>query len=125
MLLLVATKKTQGQRSNDFCWTMDGETVCFPSVCDRDGCDPDGPCGCNRAMTGVATRKATTTVEVRNIDYTVDKAVQVVYDSYFGAGMPISREEAEEEVGELHRIAEIFGEGAVLEFRNGEFTRRN
>jgi len=53
MKLLVATRKTQGQRENDFCWADDGEVLKFTIEC---GGEPiDGPCGCRRAMSGVKT----------------------------------------------------------------------
>ena len=51
MKVLVGTKETQGQRSNDFSWAEDGELVMFGSECDRE--DVDGTCGCRRAMSGL------------------------------------------------------------------------
>jgi hypothetical protein len=52
MLMLVATKQTQGQRRNDFSWTREGELVNITGACDSDH-DPDGHCGCKRAFTGL------------------------------------------------------------------------
>ena len=59
MKVLVATSHTQGQRPDDFCHTLEGELVRLPVVV----CDcPD--CGCERAVEGLASHKATTTFTI-------------------------------------------------------------
>ncbi len=61
MKVIVASQRTQGTRETDFAWTLDGELVHLPALeCDRD----DGTCGCDRALCGVASARATTTAEV-------------------------------------------------------------
>lgn len=64
---LVATKKTQGTRKNDFCHAEEGEPVAFPMI-ECTGEKPDDACGCARAFAGYRTAKATTTAEVREFD---------------------------------------------------------
>lgn len=59
MKVLVATNRTQSQRPDDFCHTLEGELVRLPAVV----CDcPD--CGCERAVEGLASHKGTTTFAV-------------------------------------------------------------
>jgi hypothetical protein len=63
MKVLTATTETQGWRSDDFCWTVEGEMVIFPPIeCD---CHVfDDHCGCRRAMAGLVSQRATTTIKV-------------------------------------------------------------
>ena len=124
MLMLAATKKTQGQRSNDFCWANEGELVRPGSVCDGEH-DPDGPCGCNRSMVGLDSHKATTTIEV--IDSPLDRCeiVEMFVKSHKDCGWIVNQEEIEIMVDTLGVVAEDFGVGAVPEFRADVFERRN
>ena len=63
MKVLTATRETQGWRDNDFFCTVEGELVMFPPIeCDCGSID-DG-CGCHRAMVGLASHRATTTMKV-------------------------------------------------------------
>ena len=62
--ILVSTKDTQGQRSNDFCYVPEGEPVRFGIICDRDKGRPDGGCGCARSLIGIYCGKGTTTFKV-------------------------------------------------------------
>ena len=83
MQLLTATREGQG-RPADFCFTVEGELVLVGPVCARDQADPDGGCGCGRAFSGLASRKATTTAIVRDLE--LDEAdVQAAVESYFAA----------------------------------------
>jgi hypothetical protein len=68
--LLVATGRTQGARPNDFTFAIDGELVYAGLICARDRYDPDGGCGCGRAFSGLASERATTTAEVRDVEGT-------------------------------------------------------
>jgi hypothetical protein len=58
MRVLVATRETQGQRTDDFYWANDGELVLPPLVCDSP------VCGCDRSFVGIDSHKATTTAMV-------------------------------------------------------------
>jgi hypothetical protein len=49
MKVLTATSRTQGERSGDYCFCVEGELVTLPQViCARDARNPDGGCGCGR-----------------------------------------------------------------------------
>jgi hypothetical protein len=63
MKVLTATGQTQGWRSNDFCWTVEGELVFFPPLECGDG-SIDDACGCRRSMAGLVSKSATTTIKV-------------------------------------------------------------
>jgi hypothetical protein len=62
MKILVCTSLTQGRRPNDFCFAPEEEIVRFGV--EHQGEDVDGVCGCRRAMHGINTNRATTTVKV-------------------------------------------------------------
>lgn len=72
MKLLVATKETQGKRKTDFCHATEGELVAPHFDCD--GEKIDGPCGCRRSVSGIVSRKATTTFKVADLNLTERKA---------------------------------------------------
>jgi len=125
MLALISTKETQGQRDNDFCWTDDEELVVFGNQCDSDvNVGPDGGCGCMRSMTGVETRKGTTTVKVAEVDLTVESLADAIVESDKRAGWTPNAEWAAEAAKEIAATAEVFGLGTVLEFRAGTFRSR-
>jgi hypothetical protein len=82
--VLVATKTSQGQRANDYCWVPEGEIVLFGSECDRE--DVDGSCGCRRALCGIESGKATTTMQVAEIDITPVELKRQVRNSLIRGG---------------------------------------
>ena len=125
MLVLVSTKKTQGQRDNDFSWPEEGDLVTYGFACDTDE-HPDDFCGCRRSMSGLSTRQGTTTVEVVERDMTIDDLVQKMIESDKQAGFSTVDEDEIREIAEdLVSVAIEYGEGAVLECRNCVFGRRN
>lgn len=68
MKVLTATHATQGQRTNDFDWCVDGELVMQPPfVCGTDLDNPDGGCGCGRSWAGLNSERATTTAIVADV----------------------------------------------------------
>ena len=68
MKAMVALRKAQGQRKDDFNYCIPGELVRFPIPCDC----PDY--GCEQAMAGMASSKATTIFGVEDRpSLTVDK----------------------------------------------------
>jgi hypothetical protein len=122
--VLVATRRTQGQRPGDFCFTVDGELVGLPAMT----CDcPD--CGCDRAVGGLSSRKGTTTFTV------VDRAELaagdhrlLLRDGLVAAGWI---EEGEREpwvdayVEQHIALVAEFEVGDLLEIRNGRVVRRD
>jgi hypothetical protein len=84
MKVLTATKETQGKRSNDFCWTEEGELVNYSFECD--GETVDGSCGCKRSLAGLKTLKATTTVKVADLDITEDDLKTQITESLTKGG---------------------------------------
>lgn len=134
MKVLVATAKTQGKRGNDFMHATPGELVTFGTQCDR--ATPDDNCGCARAMSGMESLKATTTIEVVDQpDMTPAKLRDAIraglvagaFDKLYTTSADKAEFEKtiDETCEELITSAEAFSEGAVLEFRAFEFTRRD
>jgi len=127
MKVLIATNHTQGQRPDDFCYTLEGELVRLPVVV----CDcPD--CGCERAVEGMASHKATTTFMIaERID--LDAAayrnllVEHLYDGGWVVGLPGTEETAWVDgfVDEHLRITAQFAMGDVLEVRNDQIRLRS
>jgi hypothetical protein len=114
--VLVATRDTQGQRRNDFCWCDDGEPVQFALECD--GETVDGRCGCRRSMTGMLTRKATTTMRVQRLPITREQFVDMLKASHSKAGWPkVDDSLYQDDADELLRLAAAFPADRVLEKR--------
>jgi len=123
MKVLVATKRGQGIRKNDFCWTDSGEFVTFPFECD--GESVDGGCGCRRSMSGLYTHKATTTFEVIDVlSLTLPKYVEQLTESDKAAGWNSTAKDIAALAAELLKVADMFPEQAVLEKRGGEIRVR-
>ena len=132
MKVLVATSKTQGQRRSDFDFVPDGELV-GPMGFEEDNEAVDGPCGCRRSLSGLDTRKATTTFEVvERPDLTEASLRQLVANSLIGAGwIPADRpqdaktnELIDAVAGELLDILVHFEVGDVLEKRGHVIRQR-
>lgn len=117
MLVLVATKQTQGRAPGDYCHTVEGELVTPITV---ECCLPES-CGCSRGFPGLVSARATTTVMV------VDRAAigpellrQAVVDSLVRGGWrdastPHEFDEiVDDHVETIIRICNAFGEGAVV-----------
>jgi len=129
--VFTATKKTQGQRTNDFCWVPEGEIVGFAFECDSDKNNIDGGCGCRRSMSGLDCLKATTTFEVTYIPNFGPKALaKYVLESMESGGWlkfldpDEAQEIAEQDAAELLRMASKFPVGAVVEKRGDVFQQR-
>ena len=95
----------------------------FGSECD--GEKVDGGCGCRRALAGVKTAKATTTMKVADVSEDVIRAGMV---GFLVNKWSFDEAEALEwvngDIKELNRVAEFFGEGTVLERRGRKFAER-
>lgn len=85
MKLLVSTAETQGRRNNDFCFLPEGELVTY-SVIECSGEKPDGACGCKRSMSGLVSRKGTTTLRVIEVSITQKQFAERVYHSMKAGG---------------------------------------
>jgi hypothetical protein len=124
MKVLVATRETQGERRNDFCWVPEGELVTFPTFeCDGDQ-SPDDRCGCHRSMTGVKSRKATTTFKVVEMaGMTPGRLARVIMQSQRAGGFKPDQARTTAEVGLMCWFAGIFDAGTVLERRGEQNVR--
>lgn len=79
MNILVATARTQGERSNDYHFCIEGELVQLGVVCAKDRADPDnGVCGCGRGFAGLNSHRATTTARIADLPLSMaDYAVAI------------------------------------------------
>lgn len=80
MKVLVATERTQGTREGDYNCCIPGELAWLPLVCDKDRRDPARSCGCSRGFGGLASHRATTTVEVADLDVS-EQDVRLAYET--------------------------------------------
>jgi len=129
MRILVATRETQGQRDNDFFFCEEGEPVKIGFACDRDGDNPDGPCGCRRGFAGVQSSRATTTAKVEERALNLDEYREILTDSYRREGWLVDKPAREFErsvisvaeirsrADELLRVAARYVNGTILERR--------
>lgn len=94
MKLFVATESLDGK--GDFSFTVPGELVHFPPVV----CDcPD--CGCDMAMTGFVSHKATTCFVVRDLDIDATAYAELLFETLREGGWV-----AEGSAGERDRVRE-------------------
>lgn len=123
MKILVATRKTQGKRSSDFCFVPEGEPVWLGFTCDKDRHDPDGECGCARSVTGVRDLRGTTTFMVVEYNGDVVSYTRLITRAISESlERPLTNEDDSmiaQEVGVIYWIASRFPVGTVLE-RRGE-----
>ena len=125
MKVLTATNHTQGQRDNDFCWALEGELVLFPPIdCGRGSIDDR--CGCRRSMAGLASHRATTTIQVEDRpELDPDTYFMLISDSLRDQGYVTEELMEDPEVDEwlrditdeLMHIADAFPAATVLERR--------
>jgi hypothetical protein len=121
---LVATSRTQGDRDDDFMWCVPGELAWLPPVvCDGevDGTDNAVRCGCGRSFGGLASHRATTTVEVAQINMTEAEFAWAYETSLRDQGWispAESREDAQlivdEVVGFVRAVAEPMPIGTLI-----------
>jgi len=128
MKVFVATKKLQGLRINDFCYTIEGELVKYGFVCD--GETVDGHCGCQRSMVGFQSQKATTTFQVVEMPITEDDFWKKYIASERDAGW-VSESTTENDLKtfravakELLKLAKRFPINKVLEKRGNMIQTR-
>ncbi len=119
---MVATKDTQGQRENDFCFATEGEIVRFGPLCCSDK-DLDGGCGCARSLVGIESGKSTTTMKIVELDITQAKYLAMVKASVKKSDDDATDETIEQEALEVLFASEQFGLGFIIEYRGG-FVKR-
>ncbi len=115
MKVLVATNDTQGQRSNDFCYCIEGELVTVGLVCAADERDPDGGCGCGRAFAGLNSHKATTTAKVKEVELSAEDYVEALRSSLEQQGWPT--EDVPELAAWLTELVDSWPTGTIVERR--------
>jgi hypothetical protein len=120
--VLVATRQTQGQRRDDFCWCDEGEPVRFTFECD--GETVDGRCGCRRSMSGLSTKKATTTMRVQRLPITRGQFVTMLKESFANSGFTVDCSDVADEAEELLRLAAAFPENTIVEKRGTSVQSR-
>jgi len=132
MKVLVATKETQGQRKNDFCWVPEGEIVKFGFDCDGDAVD--GSCGCRRSLVGIQCSKATTTMKVAEVDFTKGELKAKLRESLVREGWMACYKTADKQrdfmerewtaFGHLLKVAAKLPVGTIVERREEVGPRR-
>jgi len=130
MKVLAATTETQGERSNDFCFTVPGELL-MPSLIECTGEKPDGGCGCRRSLGGVSSHVATTTMEVVEREGLGPKTLTEIFVVSLKDGGWDKLLPEETVLAEAHKCAEYiasvanaFPAGAILERRGAIYRAR-
>lgn len=112
MKALIATRASQGVRSDDFDWCIEGELVWLPDPCPtgRRG----GVCDCVRAFAGVSSHRRTTTAVVGELEgLTIQSCVDMVRYSLRTEGLPDGW--VPRAVDRMLRLAEGVSAGVVME----------
>ena len=122
MKVLVATSRTQGARSSDFHWGIDGELVWIAEPCDTDRRRLGKGCGCGRAFAGLASHRAGTTAEVRDLPMSIGQYERALAEGLADAGWPASW--APEMARDQAEFASRWDDGAVIERDLDDFTER-
>lgn len=131
--VFVSTTRTQGQRTNDFCFVPQGEVVTFPLTLCSDHQVDDG-CGCSRSLIGTQCLKGTTTMEVAAFPGGKEQLAALLLEadkSRFGPILCASLErqgqlpDVTRTLDLLLAAASRYPIGAIVEWRNGQFIRRN
>ncbi len=122
MNVIVATKKTQSARPNDFSFAEPNELVRFGSECD--GETVDGSCGCKRSLVGVSSGKGTTTFKVAQAKITLEEFKRILRESFKRLGWQVNEKEIESEATILLQIAASFEVGDILERRAEGIMKR-
>ena len=128
MKLLTATSITQGHRSNDYHWCIEGELLRFDTLCGRGERNPDDACGCARGFAGMSSMRATTTALVRDLPISKDDVAVALAASLYAAGYLSDPDDRSafvtEQVDDLIDLAETFEVGDVIERRLDEIRVR-
>ena len=120
MLVLVATKATQGARRSDYADCVEGELVWMLDACPESRRKPDGKCPCGRSFRGLSSDRGTTTAlvtdlpDLTRIDY--ENALAASFDAR-GWCLCCYMRTVSEIVDELISFAEFWPVGTVIERR--------
>lgn len=127
MRVLVATEATQGDREDDYSWTIPGELVMFGVICASDLRGTGRGCGCGRAFAGLHSERATTTAQVVEWEGSLDDLVLAFRDSLarggwldFGGTPEEVHGIVVETVMEMLLVADRYPVGTVLGTNRGE-----
>jgi hypothetical protein len=123
MKVLVATAETQGQRTNDFNYCVEGELVTVGLVCTTDRRDPDGGCGCGRAFAGLNSHRATTTAMVKEVGLSEADYVEALRSSLAQQGWPTS--DVQELAAWLAQLVSQWPAGTIVERRVDDILVRS
>lgn len=126
MKVLVATRRSQGDREGDYMHGVPGELVWIPPSCDADLKNPANGCGCTRGFGGLSSHKAMTTVEVVESHMTPEE-VRVAFEvslrdqGWIPPGTPsdVVEEILAETMVDILSHAEAFPLGALIR-RDGD-----
>lgn len=122
MKVLVATMLTQGNRSGDYCYCVEGEPVWIQEPCDRDQRKPNGGCGCSRGFAGAASHRATTTARVADLTLTRHELITAMRMSLTDGGWPA--EWAGAVIDDNLAIASAYPTGTVVEREFDKYRAR-
>jgi hypothetical protein len=125
--IFVSTKQTQGQRQDDFSWVPEDEllTPFLSGICG--GEQAGDRCGCARSLVGISCFKSTTTAKVVERELTETQLARLFTESANKAGwgryytLKAGREVARALLSEAAK----FPTGAVVEYRNAVFSKRD
>jgi hypothetical protein len=123
--VLVATRRTQCRRDNDFAHHDSPELVDLARTCDHG--TADSVYGCGSAFTSLSSGKVTTTAEVVERDLTLVQFRNVVHRSLVAAGFddaPELRDAAEQSADKMVRIAAGWPVGTIVERRGADIIVR-
>ena len=121
MKVIVATSESQGERTTDYHFAIEGELIEIQEPCGRDRRAGPGEvgCGCSRGFAGLSSHRATTTVRIAEIPgLTVADYVSALEASLETGGWDPS--DAAELAKDLLALVEGWPVGAILE-RSFEF----
>jgi len=113
MKVLVATSATQGTRSTDFNYCVEGELVWLSEPCFTDAHRLPNPCGCGRAFAGLASHRATTTATVADLPLTSSEYEEALRSGITAAGW--QADWALDLAAEQEHLAEFWEVGTVIE----------
>lgn len=125
MKVLVATARTQGARSGDYHWCVEGELVRIFEPCARDRADPDGGCGCGRGFGGLNSHRGTTTARVAEVPLTREDYMEAIRSSLEEQGWEPCGCCVEQEADGLAALVLGWPVGAVVERRLDELSVRS